>query len=155
MIIFDLICRNDHRFEGWFRDAADFDGQLCRRLINCPQCETPEVRRVPSAVAIASHSLPPAVAGGRAREVGAGGHEAVSLRSGSQLLAAYREFVRLLRENSEDVGDSFVEEARRIHYLEAPERAIRGNATPQQCADLEDEGISVIAIPVVKGEDLN
>ena len=54
MIIYDLLCENDHRMEGWFAGPEDFECQLERGLIRCPHCDTPEVRRVPSAVAVAS-----------------------------------------------------------------------------------------------------
>lgn len=153
MIIYDLSCSNGHRFEGWFRDAADFESQAARALINCPQCDTSEVRRVPSAVAISAGRR-----GGDDEPTPgneAGASESYALRSGGELLAAYRHFVKLLRANSEDVGDAFAEEARKIHYQETPERAIRGNATAEECSALEEEGIAVIRLPVIKGDDFN
>ena len=39
------------------------------------------------------------------------------------------------------------EEARRIFYKEAPERAIRGTASSQEVGELKEEGIDVMAIP--------
>jgi hypothetical protein len=50
--------------------------------------------------------------------------------------------------NTADVGDRFAEEARRIHYGEVDERAIRGCATPDEAAALRDEGIEIVALPV-------
>ena len=50
--------------------------------------------------------------------------------------------------HTEDVGERFPEEARRIHYGEAAERGIRGEATPEERRALHEEGIEVMAIPV-------
>ncbi len=63
--------------------------------------------------------------------------------------------MRQLMAKTEDVGERFPEEARRIHYGEAAERGIRGRATPEEAASLADEGIAVMAVPladVFKGE---
>ena len=59
-------------------------------------------------------------------------------------------FLKLAREivaNTDDVGESFPEEARRIHYKEAPERGIRGVTTKQEAEALEEEGIKVMPMP--------
>jgi hypothetical protein len=145
MIIYDLRCANDHHFEGWFQSAADFDAQLGSQLLSCPQCDSHAVRRVPSAVAIGSHAAPvaPPVSGSGNAVMSAGGGE---------IMAAYRQLLRAVIANSEDVGDLFAEEARKIHYAEAPERAIRGNATPDDLEALADEGIAVIGLPKLRDE---
>jgi hypothetical protein len=54
--------------------------------------------------------------------------------------------------STEDVGERFVEEARRIHYGETQARNIRGQATPEQRAELQDEGIEVLTLPVLLEE---
>ena len=142
MIIYDLRCTNEHAFEGWFHSASDFEQQLSRHLINCPQCESIEVRRVPSAVAIGNKA--------------AGPPQAIAVRpSGTEMVANYRQLVRTLIANSEDVGEQFAEEARKIHYEEAPDRAIRGQASDDDLASLADEGIAVISLPKLRVEDLN
>jgi hypothetical protein len=46
------------------------------------------------------------------------------------------------------VGDRFAEEARRIHYNEAPARNIRGVTTPEDARALVEEGIEVMPLPV-------
>jgi hypothetical protein len=55
---------------------------------------------------------------------------------------------RALLESTEDVGERFADEARRIHYRESPERGIRGTASPEQARELADEGIEVFSFPV-------
>ena len=49
---------------------------------------------------------------------------------------------------TEDVGERFADEARRIHHDEAPARPIRGVTTPRQAAELAEEGIEVVALPL-------
>lgn len=150
MIIYDLSCDNDHRFEGWFRSAEDFDDQLARGLIGCPQCDSHQVRRIPSAVAIGGQ------AGEKPTEVGscqpASSTSTALMPGGAQVMTLYRQLLQAIASNSEDVGPAFVEEARKIHYNEAPERPIRGQATAEECEALRDEGINVLNLPVFKEE---
>ncbi|MFT3964172.1 DUF1178 family protein [Propionivibrio sp.] len=144
MIIFDLTCSNGHRFEGWFQSADAFDAQLADGLVACPFCGSGEIRRVPSAVHLGKtpeQAPPPA--------------NAAVVTPQGELLNAYRKLVSAIIANSEDVGTEFANEARKIHYLEAPERSIRGQASEKEFEALRDEGIEVLRLPVVKKEDLN
>jgi hypothetical protein len=47
--VFDLLCANDHRFEGWFTSGADFEQQQLRGYIACPMCGDSQVVKVPAA----------------------------------------------------------------------------------------------------------
>jgi hypothetical protein len=154
MIIFDLSCDGDHRFEGWFRSGEDFVDQQARRLVRCPSCHSDEVRRVPSPVAIATHRSPPAE-GPDTAEAKARLASVALLPATTQVMAMYRQFVQTLLANSDNVGDAFAAEARRIHRQESPERAICGQASEDECEALREEGISVLRLPDIKGEDLN
>ncbi|MDR2839553.1 MAG: DUF1178 family protein [Azonexus sp.] len=151
MIIYDLCCENAHRFEGWFRSADDFDGQLARHFIGCPQCDSHRVRRVPSAVAIGGAAVP--VTESAALATASPG--ATMMPTEQQALALYRQLIRTVVENCEDVGSGFAGEARRIYYNEAPARPIRGQATEEERETLRDEGIEVICLPVIEDEKLN
>ena len=62
--------------------------------------------------------------------------------------AAWLRAVQHVMSHTDDVGDRFAEEARRIHYGEVDERAIRGRATPDEAQALKDEGIEVVSLPV-------
>lgn len=149
MIIYDLCCDNDHRFEGWFRSADDFEAQLERHFVSCPQCDSHQVRRVPSAVAIGSSAATaPAVPSGALSGT-------AMMPAGRQVMALYRQLVQAVVESCEDVGPAFVEEARKMHYNEVPERPIRGDASEEECEALRDEGIAVIRLPSIKDEELN
>lgn len=152
MIIYDLICDNNHQFEGWFQNASAFESQLEGKLVCCPKCDSHKVRRVPSAVMISGHhselnetsSVQSSPSGSTAL-----------MPVGAQAMAIYRQLIDAIAKQSEDVGTSFAEEARKIHYNEAPERPIRGEATVDECEALRDEGINVLQLPLLKDEDLN
>jgi len=66
----------------------------------------------------------------------------------AKLQAALLKMVRHVVANTEDVGDSFPEEARKMHYGEAEHRNIRGHATPEETEELIDEGIAVMPLPL-------
>ena len=50
---------------------------------------------------------------------------------------------------TEDVGQQFADEARRMHYGEAPVRGIRGQATRREAMEMREEGIEVMALPIL------
>lgn len=146
MIIFELACGLGHRFEGWFASADDFARQSDTQLVRCPVCEDAGVVRVPSAKVRAGGGSGPEVA-----EPATANTTPANAESGTQaiaslppeVLAKLREIVR----NTENVGPRFPEEARKIHYDEAPARAIRGQASKEESAELAEEGIAVTTLP--------
>lgn len=71
---------------------------------------------------------------------------------GTQAMALYRQLIQTIASHSEDVGQSFAEEARKIHYNEAPQRPIRGQASEDECDALRDEGIQVLNLAMPKEE---
>jgi hypothetical protein len=147
VIVFDLGCENNHRFEGWFTSSDDFEKQLDRKLISCPFCANGNVVRLPHASHIKSGARSrsePAEAPG-AREVRAARERQQYANVGKEILA---KLVEEIIEHTEDVGAAFPEEARKIHYQETPERHIRGTASRDEVAELVDEGIEVVALPL-------
>lgn len=149
MIVFDLLCAGDHRFEGWFSSAEDFASQQERRLIQCPTCGSAEVRRIPSAARFNLGAQPPAPKAPAA---------VPELEGKDPFAIAQILYSRMLDElltKSEDVGKAFPEEARKIFYKEAKARPIRGVATQQQHEELLEEGIPVFRLPVPPTDKLN
>lgn len=157
IIIYDLECEYSHRFEGWFRSNEDFDSQREQHLLTCPECGTSAIRKVPSKVNIGSKSaavIQPADAPA-STPTPTVAHKPNSVDVATAFVMA-RQAIQALINHSEDVGERFAEEARKIHYEEAPIRAIRGQASPEEFEELRDEGIEVIALPVLPGdEELN
>ena len=62
-------------------------------------------------------------------------------------------FRRYIEKNCQDVGDNFPQEARSIHYDKKNSKGIYGKATPEETAELLEEGIDVATIPWVKKSD--
>ncbi|HJV81747.1 DUF1178 family protein [Noviherbaspirillum sp.] len=131
MKVYNLSCEHDHRFEGWFSSEGDFSAQLGKGLIQCPVCESHGIRKLPSAP-----------------RLNLSASQAPQTDVSTQIQAEVIEMMRKIVANSEDVGERFAEEARRIHYNEAPERAIRGTASKSECTALAEEGIEVMSLPV-------
>ncbi|HWQ39275.1 MAG TPA: DUF1178 family protein [Burkholderiales bacterium] len=137
MIVYNLACDNAHRFEGWFSSAEDFDRQLQEGKISCPVCRSADIARRPSAPYL----------NGRAS---AGEDRNPSAPTAAEALEIVRrKYLQYIFEHTEDVGERFPDEARRIHYREAPLRSIRGQASRSEVQDLRDEGIDVHLIPGV------
>ena len=154
IIIYDLECEYSHRFEGWFRSNEDFDAQREQKLLTCPECGTSAIRKVPSKVNIGSKSataIQPADSPASAPAPTVA-HKPNSVDVATAFVMA-RQAIQALINHSEDVGERFAEEARKIHYEEAPIRAIRGQASPEEFEELRDEGIEVIALPVLPSEE--
>jgi hypothetical protein len=143
--VFDLVCGNGHGFEGWFGSAHDYDAQRTGGLLACPLCESRNVDRRPSAPRLNLGAAEPAAAPpeGQAEH----DRQGAMLTDPRTLQAALFKVAREIVARTEDVGERFAEEARRIHYDEVPERAIRGVASREEAQALAAEGIAVMPLP--------
>ena len=140
MVIYDLICERDHRFEGWFPSFDGYQEQAAQGLISCPTCSTTAVEKLPHACAVhlrkeTNESHP---AGAKASP------PTLSEADVKELLIRLNHFVR---GNFEDVGPRFAEEARAIFHGRSEERPIHGTATHEEREDLDEEGIPYTLLP--------
>lgn len=164
MKVYNLACPLDHRFEGWFASEEDCLSQQDKGMLACPICDSTDITRMPSAPRIAksssgkeeSSSTDLAISnpdGGVVAGVINGDMLALTGNDHSQLeaqvQAAFLKGMRELMGRSEDVGTAFAEEARKIHYKESPERSIRGQTTLDEAEALREEGIEVMAVPML------
>ncbi|CAG2130218.1 DUF1178 family protein [Cupriavidus numazuensis] len=143
MKVLDLRCAQNHRFEGWFASEDDAQSQIARDLVQCPVCGDHAVSRLPSAPRLNLSGATQAQRGPVKAEQAA--HAPAPLQT---LQAAYMKAVRQVMAQTEDVGDRFAEEARRMHYDEAPERGIRGSASAEEVQALAEEGIETFPLVV-------
>lgn len=140
MIKYRLQCTHGHEFEGWFASSASYDAQVAAGQLTCPECNSREVGKSIMApnVAVRTRSdaaVPDDEAPARYRNL-------------------VREVARVLTAASEDVGARFPEEARKIHYREVQQRAIRGTASLDEARELVEEGVEIMALPRMP-EDTN
>jgi hypothetical protein len=175
MKVLDLQCSQQHSFEGWFGSEDDFQSQLTRGLVQCPMCGSAEITKKLSAPrfnlgkSVAPNtetaSASKTESNAEAKAAPTSTELAVKTAASSQtqqvvqrpnlppevaevMQAAWLEVAKHVMANTEDVGSSFASEARKIHYGEADERAIRGQATPDQTMELIEEGIDVMPLPI-------
>ena len=162
MIRYRLKCEKRHEFEAWFASSAAFDRQAKRGLIACPRCGTAKVHK-----SLMAPNIIKGVRRARA-EKGAGkvvdqaaeppapvaAPAAAAPPAETHRLAAHGELAKAMRKlrteieaKSEYVGPRFSEEARKIHYEEAPPRGIYGEATREEAQALSEEGIEFFPLP--------
>ena len=148
MKVLDLHCGEAHVFEGWFASEDDFLAQQQRGLVSCPMCGDSAVTKKLSAPRLNLGSS-------RATDETKQDVVATSEPSARELQAAWLAMARRVLANTEDVGERFAEEARRIHYGESEQRGIRGKASRAETEALQEEGISVVPMmlpDVLKGQ---
>jgi hypothetical protein len=144
MKVLDLRCANGHGFEGWFGSEDDYLAQNGRGLVECPMCADRVISRLPSAPRLnLSGAREPQPAPQQPAQPAAS-----ASAQAPDLQAMWLQTVRHLMANTEDVGERFADEARRIHYGETPQRGIRGQTSDDERRALSDEGIEVMSIPV-------
>jgi hypothetical protein len=150
MILFSLVCDNGHDFESWFASNDSYDFQIEHSLVSCPHCN---VLKISKAV------MAPAVARG-GRKKGARGSDkdapkqevALIGESGAELRRMAQELHAKIVAATVDVGAEFPAEARKIHDGDAPERAIRGQASLEEARALLEEGVSILPMPILPDE---
>jgi hypothetical protein len=141
MKVLDLNCVNDHTFEGWFAGDDDFQNQRQRGILQCPLCGSTEVHKRLSAprLNLGGRDIAPATVAPSPENVPV---------SAADLQAAWLKASRRIMAEVEDVGSRFAQEARSMHYGDAPERPIRGQSNMQETVQLLKEGIPVLPLAV-------
>lgn len=160
MILYQLRCADEHTFEAWFRDSATYDKQAATGHVECPYCGSTQIAKAPMAPRIAkSHGdkrehdqADPVPAHQKAPDPvpDADVHHMSDRRAhevAQQILDAVGRIRDYAEENFEDVGEDFADEARKIHYGDAEERGIYGQASEDEADELEDEGIDIVRLP--------
>ncbi|MFK7939954.1 MAG: DUF1178 family protein [Roseovarius sp.] len=141
MIKFTLKCSEDHQFESWFQSSEAFDKLQASGMISCAVCGAETVEKSMMAPRVRdskSATTPPALT------------DATDPRE--QALAELR---RQVEDNSEYVGMNFAREARDMHDGLSPDRAIYGEAKPEEAKKLIEEGVPVAPLPFVPGRKTN
>ncbi|MDR2339904.1 MAG: DUF1178 family protein [Deltaproteobacteria bacterium] len=148
MVIFDLICHNNHGFEGWFKDLPDLEEQLGAGLLSCPVCGDTDISRRPSTFGIgkskAVSDRPVPQEGGQPIDMGA-----LAEAKRAELYGRLETLSDMLREDFTDVGAEFTTEALKMHYGASPKRNIRGMSTEREESILKNEGIEFFKVPML------
>jgi len=139
MIRYALACEQGHGFDAWFGSADSYDEQAEAHAVLCPNCGSASVSKAPMAPYVAKPRAerPPTPKAERPKTY-----------------AMLKKLRAELTANSDYVGPKFPEEARKIHFDEAPARAIHGEATLKEAEELNEEGVPVFPLPPLP-EDQN
>ena len=133
MIKYNLTCECGKIFESWFSGSAEYDVLKKRKLINCIYCDSTLVKK-----SIMSPNL-----SSKSNKI------SKKTKLKKNIKKQLVEFRKYIEENCKNVGDNFPQEARNIHYDKKTSKGIYGKATPEETAELLDEGIDVATIPWV------
>ncbi len=140
MKVLDLQCAQQHQFEGWFGSEEDYLSQCEGALVACPVCgDTSVSKRL---------SVPRLNLGASAARLPQAPAPADTAVEPAALQAAWFALARRVIAHTDDVGDRFAEEARKIHYGEVQRRGIRGQASSAEVQSLLEEGIAVQPLPL-------
>jgi hypothetical protein len=140
MVIYNLLCNKNHSFEGWFPSFEEYQNQAKKNQISCPTCGSNNVEKVPHACAVHVRKESPAPA----KKAELSTPQPPSPAEFKEMLLSLHHYIG---QNFEDVGARFAEEARQIHNGKAEERPIHGTATPEERAELAEEGVPFITLP--------
>ncbi len=141
MVVYNLKCKKNHQFEGWFPNYEEFQKQAEKKLISCPSCGSTKIEKLPHACAV--HV--------KKEEAPAPRKKKRATHSPQPSPAEFKEMLikvhHYIKENFEDVGPRFADEARQIHKGETAERPIHGTATAKETQELAEEGVPFITLP--------
>ncbi|MBK9521163.1 MAG: DUF1178 family protein [Rhodocyclaceae bacterium] len=142
MIVLNLSCDQGHQFEGWFASRNAFGDQVAKGMVNCTHCQSAAVTAMPSGphVRRVRHDNNSNEHPGSELNADNSAVQMPAPEVARQLFASLAAMAR----SAENVGLKFPEEARRIHYNEAPARTIRGIASSDETRELMEEGILVL-----------
>jgi hypothetical protein len=161
MIRYSLACERGHAFESWFASSSAYDKQAKRGLVACPVCGSTKVEKAIMAPRLARSDkaidVPapaPAATPAPAAAPAPQGAEPVAMISPQEreLRTKLKELRDHLVKNSENVGRTFPEQARKMHYGEIEHRSIYGEASPQEAKELHEEGIEFHPLPILPDE---
>jgi hypothetical protein len=154
MIRYALVCEHGHAFESWFVDSAAYDRQAKRKLVACPHCGSVKVdKAIMAPRLVTSKKRKGPVAAPTAAEAPAPAAPLAMISPQEQeIRAKLKELRDHLVKNADNVGPQFPEEARKMHYGEIEHRSIYGVASPEEAAELAEEGIEFHPLPVLPDE---
>ena len=140
MIKYNLKCENEHEFESWFANSAEFDKLNNKELLECIYCSSKKITKSIMAPMISNLKS-------KSEQI-----EIISndFREEKKQLIQLRKYVE---KNFDFVGKDFCKKVREIYYDKKNKKAIYGTATDEERRDLADEGIDLLSIPWVNKEN--
>ena len=139
MIVFNLVCKScQFEFEGCFDDSKDYEKQLGKNIINCPNCNSSSIRKFLMSPNLSKKS-----------------NAKKSIKNKKTVINNIKKYKKIIEKNFDYVGSNFTEEAKKMKYGEINERPIYGEASLDQAKELLDEEISVTPLPWTPSKKTN
>ncbi|WP_171094114.1 MULTISPECIES: DUF1178 family protein [unclassified Ruegeria] len=151
MIQYALKCSEGHTFDSWFQSAEAYDKLAAAGMVTCGVCGCERVEK-----AIMTPRVRPARNAQPKLQQPPSAEEKIDVATPSpEIEKVLAEMRRHVEENSDYVGKDFASEARKIHLGEAPDRAIYGEAKPDEAKSLIEDGVPVAPLPFVPSRKTN
>ena len=139
MIKYNLKCHNNHEFESWFSDSKEFENLNKKKLLECIFCTSKKISK---------SIMAPMVSGTNKDN---------DLMKGNRFLKNEKkkliEIRKYIENNFENVGDNFSKKVREVYYDKKNKKTFYGTTTPEERAELENEGIDLLTIPWVNKDN--
>ena len=154
MIHYNLRCAKGHAFESWFQSSSAYETQEKRKLVSCPVCGSTKVERAIMAPRVVSkkgreQAVSEPLPAPTTTEVAAPAPTPLLMAQEQELRAKLKELRDHIVKNADNVGESFPNEARKMHYGDIEHRPIYGEASPDEAKALIDEGVEVMPLPTL------
>ena len=139
MIIFNLVCKScQFKFEGCFDNSKEYEKQLRKNFINCPNCNSSSIKKFLMSPNLSKKS-----------------NAKKSVQNKKTVINNIKKYKKIIEKNFDYVGSNFTEEAKKMKYGEIDERPIYGEASVEQTKELLDEEISVVPLPWTPSKKTN
>ena len=140
MIKYNLKCNKNHEFESWFADSNEFEKLNEKKLLECIYCSSKNIEK---------SIMAPMVSLDYDKNNESNSIENI-LKDEKNKLLKLRNYVE---KNFEFVGDNFSKKVREVYYDKKNKKTFYGTTTPEERAELENEGIDLLTIPWVNKDN--
>ena len=140
MIKYNLKCENDHEFESWFSNSEEFEKLNNKNLLDCIYCSSKKIKKSIMAPMISNSK----------KTNDQIQLDSKDLKNQKNQLLLLRKYIE---KNFKYVGRDFGKKVRELYYNKKSNKAIYGTTTPEERAELADEGIDLLSIPWINKDN--
>ena len=156
MIKYQLNCNNDHRFDGWFPNIAEFERQQEKKLLVCPLCDSNQVDRAIMAPGIGKLKSKSKTKAKSKSQLDKEEFYRGQFTDNKMIPASRaKDILRKIRKQSvtefDNVGDRFVKEYRKHEKGERDDK-FYGVPSKEEVKELLEEGVDLFHLPNVKDD---
>tara|TARA_B110000444_G_scaffold246820_1_gene268760 strand:+ start:653 stop:1075 length:423 start_codon:yes stop_codon:yes gene_type:complete len=140
VIKYNLKCENNHDFESWFSDSAEFEKLKKKELLECIYCSSKKVKKSIMSPMISNAKNLANIADKVDN----------NFQNEKNKLIKIRQYIE---NNFENVGENFSSKVRDIYYDKNNNKTIYGTTTDEERKELADEGIDLLTIPWINKDN--